>query len=197
MVCYFEPFGQYKKNSTTMIAHELKGRSSLPGIHYVKLPVVFGRAPAKALREIRAVSPDFVLCLGQNARARRLYIERVALNVNHTVFADNAGSRPFAEIINPGGAVGHWATMPYKKIMEVCAKNSISIKLSYFAGTYVCNNVLYMVLDAACREKLESKIGFIHVPAIKTRIKGKQSLECLSGAIEQIVRVLKYDSDIY
>lgn len=196
MLCYFEPFGLYKKNSTQMIARHLMEMNFFPDIHYVQLPVVFGRAGKKAMKHIKNKSPDIVLGLGQSGHARRLYIERVALNVNHTVFVDNAGNRPFIELINSQGPVAYWTTMPYKKIMEVCSKSSISIKLSHFAGTYVCNNVLYMLLDAVRREKMDTKVGFIHVPSIKTKKKGKCSLEYLAWAIQKILTVLKYEAEL-
>jgi pyroglutamyl-peptidase len=190
LLTYFEPFGLYKKNSTMMIARHLREKNTFPQVEYLQLPVVFGKAGQKVVRKMRESHYDFVLGLGMSPRARRLFIERIALNVNHTVFADNAGNRPFAEMINEKGSVAYWTTMPCKRIVEVCRENSVSIKQSFFAGTYVCNNLLYSILDAAHREKINARIGFIHVPSIKTKVKGKQSLEYLAGAIEKILALL-------
>lgn len=41
----------------------------------------------------------------------------------------------------------------------------ILAELSYSAGTYVCNAVFYSLMDEIERRKLNTRGGFIHVPA--------------------------------
>lgn len=186
----FEPFLGYKNNSSLQVARNIMERASPREVNYIELPVVFGDAARKVTAVMRETNPDYVLGLGQNAAAKKIAIERLALNVNHTLFRDNAGNKPFAESIVSGRTIAYWTTLPYKRIIAVFRENSIPFRLSYFAGTYVCNNVLFSLLDARKKDRGQTGVGFLHLPRVRTKKKGKLSLEYLSMVVEKALCAL-------
>lgn len=180
----FKPFLVYKSNSGTILAKEALSMMGKPGnITHTVLPVVFEKAGAQLVKLVKSSKPSLILGLGMHSRASHLYFERIALNVSHSIRSDNNRNKPHDQLINPCGPLAYETTMPYKGIEEICREKKVPFRLSFHAGTYVCNNVLYMLLDGLVRESIPARTGFLHVPRITTKAKGKLSLTAMSSVL--------------
>jgi len=64
----------------------------------------------------------------------------------------------------------------------------ISAKQNFFAGTYVCNNVLYGLLRYISKNDLDIKAGFIHVPLLDSQDPEGMELEKMIDAVEIAIK---------
>ncbi len=180
----FKPFLVYKSNSGTILAKDALAQMGKPeNITHVILPVIFEKAGAQLVKLVKSSKPSLILGLGMHSRASHLFFERIALNVSHSIKSDNNRNKPKDQLINPAGPLAHMTTMHYKDIEEICREKKVPFRLSFHAGTYVCNNVLYMLLDSLSRESFPVRAGFLHVPKITTKAKGKLSLAAMSSVL--------------
>ncbi len=164
LVSAFEPFGGSGRNSS------LDTMNSLPDILYgheivkITLPVVYGTC-GQCLREnIAEFSPAdlaAVLCLGQAAGRGAITPEYVAVNVRHARSADNAGVVCDLTPIG-GGADAYITGLPVGSMVEAMKKAGVPANISFTAGTYVCNDLMYAAVEV-CRP-LGIPAGFIHFP---------------------------------
>jgi hypothetical protein len=84
-------------------------------------------------------------------------------------FANPKGYKPEDEPIIMGGDAAYFSTLPVRKIADAISKEGIPSRVSYSAGAYVCNDVLYTLLSHYKNRK--TKIGFIHIPYSKEQNK--------------------------
>lgn len=193
LLSYFEPFDGFTSNSServvsSVLSHqfdnvELKG---------VELPVKFGEAWTHLKEAIDQVQPDFILPFGQAGRITEVHLERVAINLMDARIPDNAGYQPEEEKISESGPAAFFSTLPLKALIKhLHERDHKSVIISNTAGTYVCNSVMYQLLEYAHRHHLAA--GFIHVPTLPDQLRqGKPpkihgSLELSSAAIIELV----------
>jgi pyroglutamyl-peptidase len=165
----FEPFGGEKVNASAEVARRLHG--AVIGGHRVQaaiLPCVFGAAITGLKRQIHAVRPELVVCLGQAAGRAEITPERVALNVDDARIPDNAGRQPVDRPVVRGGPAAHWSTLPIKAIVRALQARGIPAAVSQTAGTFVCNHVFYGLMHALRRQR-RVRGGFIHLPVLPTQ----------------------------
>lgn len=146
LVTGFTPFGGEQINPSWEAARRLPNR--IGGAELIKheIPTEFdasGAALHKLLTELR---PDAVLCVGQYGGANCIRVERVAVNLRDARIADNAGKQPTDEPVVAGGPDAYFATIPTREIVDALREQNIPAQLSYSAGTFVCNNLLYCAL---------------------------------------------------
>ena len=140
LVTGFTPFGGEQINPSWEAARRLPNR--IGGAELIKheIPTEFdasGAALHKLLTELR---PDAVLCVG-----------RVAINLRDARIADNAGKQPTDEPVVAGGPDAYFATIPTREIVDALREQGIPAQLSYSAGTFVCNNLLYCALHESAQ----------------------------------------------
>ena len=170
LVTGFEPFGGMEANPTQQIVTSLH-RDAVPGveIHTLLLPVTYDECLNRAIAEIERLQPAAVISCGLYAGRAAVTPERVAINVKDTMaedpIPDNAGNRPVDEPISDGPD-GLFATLPVRAIRENIAAAGIPSFISNTAGTYICNNTMYGVLDHLRRNGPATTLaGFVHFPA--------------------------------
>lgn len=175
----FEPFGEDTVNPSW---ESVKGMSEeLEGITIAKLelPVVYDKV-AELLREaILKERPDAVICVGQAGGRTQVTPEMVALNLKDCRAADNEGAIFDGDPIREEGPAAYFTTIPVKKMVAAMQEAGIPASLSYCAGTYVCNNVMYHLLDFLAQEYPEVQGGFIHVPYECSQVAGRSSYASL------------------
>ena len=96
LVTSFEPFGGSPVNPTMAIAQELAAMPCATGSRaYAALPVVTGTGAGSTWATVEpiveALQPDAVVALGESAKADRINLERVAVNLRDARIADNSG----------------------------------------------------------------------------------------------------------
>ena len=126
------------------------------------IPVVFGESAKKVIDVARATSPDVILCVGQAGGREAITPEMVGINLRYAKIPDNKGNQPRDEKILDDGENAYFTTIPARKIAEEISKKGIASKVSYSAGAYVCNDVIYSLL--AEFHETDTRVGFIHVP---------------------------------
>ena len=151
LVTGFTPFGGEQINPSWEAARRLPNR--IGGAELIKheIPTEFdasGAALHKLLTELR---PDAVLCVGQYGGANCIRVERVAINLRDARIADNAGKQPTDEPVVAGGPDAYFATIPTREIVDALREQGIPAQLSYSAGTFVCNNLLYCALHESAQ----------------------------------------------
>jgi len=180
LVTGFNPFGKHRRNPTQVLARDADRRSIGGAVLSGRvLATEFRRCDRmieKALREIR---PDAVLMFGLAANRKKISLECVALNVDHTETPDNAGRRPWRRAIDPRGPALLEATLPIDRMHAALKRAKVPVSVSYHAGTYVCNHAFYRALRRAGR----ARVAFIHVPERAKPGRLRRALDALVRAI--------------
>ncbi len=161
LVTAFEPFGGEDTNAS------LEALTALPdkladGTSVVKLvlPVVFGRCGQVLLEGVTAHCPEVILSLGMAAGRDRITPEVFAVNARYATLPDNAGQVYTAlSPIFPDGAAAYRSTLPVQEMVTRLQENGIAAGLSFSAGSYVCNDLFYALMELAT-----VPAGFVHVP---------------------------------
>ncbi|MBR3098431.1 MAG: pyroglutamyl-peptidase I [Clostridia bacterium] len=184
LVTAFEPFGGEKTNASfeavRLLPEELCGfvvRKEL-------LPVVFGMAGEKVVSLVEELKPSLVLCTGVAGGRTAVTPEKIAVNWRQARIPDNEGNQPEAERIDPAGPDGIFSGLPVERIVEELREKGYPAEVSYTAGTYVCNDVFYLLMDHLRKTGLEIPAGFIHVPPESVL----DSVRCVE-ALETALRV--------
>lgn len=149
------------------------------------LPTVYGKAAELAMAKIAETSPFAVVCVGQAGGREAVTPEVIGINLREASIPDNEGNLFMGERIDAEGADGIFSTLPVRKMRDAIKEKGLPSKLSYSAGAFVCNDLLYTLLRRS--EGSGVKVGFIHVPYLPEQAKqGEPSLalEDIAGALE-------------
>ena len=169
LITGFEPFGGEKINPSWEAVKALPGKINDYELIKLCLPVVFGEAAEIAVREAEKHSPDAILSIGQAGGRAAITPELVAINLRHAKIPDNKGNQPKDEPIIEGGAAAYFSTLPVRKMADAISSVGIESGLSYSAGAYVCNDLLYTILSHF--DGTKTKAAFIHIPYCKEQDK--------------------------
>jgi pyroglutamyl-peptidase len=182
LVTGFEPFGGRTENASWEAVRRLPEQIGAYSIVKKRLPTVFGQAAEQAVQAAQDVSPAFVLCVGEAGTGKRLHLEQIGINLRCATIPDNAGAQPMNQPIRPDGADGYFATIPVQTAVTELRQMGVPVDVSYSAGTYVCNDLLYSVLYA--HRNTPVKCGFIHVP---TDMEYEELSDYLCKIVAQVV----------
>ena len=161
----FEPFLGHALNPTEKIVTELAGQKiNESEIIGEVLPVAFSTSATRLIELFEKHQPDAVIMLGLAAGRNRITPERVAINCNDGE-VDNEGERQQDAPIKAEGPDAYFSTLPIRKIVNALTDAAIPATISNTAGTYLCNNVMYHMLDYLSERSLNCPAGFIHIPA--------------------------------
>ena len=182
LITGFEPFGGEAFNPSWEAVLRLP--DAINGYTLTKrlLPVVFGQAANEAIAAANELSPDVILCIGQAGGRAAVTPELIGINLRHASIPDNSGLQPQDEPIVLGGATAYFSNLPVRKIAEAIHSSGVLSQVSYSAGAYVCNELLYTLLSHF--ENSATRVGFIHIPYCTEQ--NKQP----SMPLEQIVKAL-------
>ena len=171
LVTGFTPFGGEQINPSWEAARRLPNR--IGGAELIKheIPTEFDASGAALHALLAELRPDAVLCVGQYGGANGIRVERVTVNLRDARIADNAGAQPVDEPVVPGGPDAYFATVPTRGIVDALREAGIPAQLSYSAGTFVCNNLLYCALHESARRYPAMRCGFLHVPFLPEQAK--------------------------
>lgn len=165
LITGFEPFGGEEINPSWEAVSRLPDQIGEYALTKLRIPVVFGEAAECVLQAAKALHPDVILCIGQAGGRNAITPELVAINLRYAKIPDNAGYQPKDEPILEGGACAYFSTLPMRKIAEAINASGISSQMSYSAGAYVCNDLLYTLL--AYFDGMPTRVGFLHIPYSK------------------------------
>jgi pyroglutamyl-peptidase len=167
----FDPFGGDTINPSWEAVSRLHGEA-IAGRRIVaaQLPTTFAGAPKVLRAALRRHAPDLVLCVGQAGGRAALSLERVAINVNDARIPDNAGAQPVDTPVVKRGPAAYFTTLPIKAMHADLHSAGIPAEISQAAGTFVCNQVFYVLMHALAGTRVRG--GFVHIPYLPEQVKG-------------------------
>lgn len=164
LITGFEPFGGESVNPAYEAVKLLPDMAGDIQIVKMEIPTVFGEVGKVVETGILQHQPDAVICVGQAGRRADIGVERVAINLVEASIPDNAGNQPMDVKVQEDGDTAYFATIPVKAMVKNIKDHGIPASISYTAGTYVCNSVMYDLLYLIDRKYPSIRGGFIHVP---------------------------------
>lgn len=182
LVTGFEPFGGERINPSWEIVRALPETIGGHRVEKLLVPTEFGRSVQVTAKAIDKLRPELVLCIGQAGGRSCMSVERVAINVDDARIADNAGRQPVDERIRRGAPAAHFCTLPVKAMVAAITRAGIPAEVSNSAGTFVCNHLLYGILDYISGKTLAVQAGFMHVPYIEAQVLDKPDTPAMALA---------------
>ena len=190
LITGFDPFGGETVNPAWEAVRRLPDTIGGWRLTKLEIPTVFGAASRKVLDAAREVQPDVILCIGQAGGRKAITPEMVAINLRHARIADNAGQQPQDEPVAQDGPAAYFATVPVRAMAQAAEDAGLPAAVSYSAGTYVCNDLIYHVLHRY--NGTDTKACFIHVPFIPEQTEDKPSMELgtIAKALEIAIKAI-------
>ena len=162
LITGFEPFGGESVNPSWEAVTRLPDTLGDYQLTKLRIPVVFGEAAEEVLTVADKLSPDIIICIGQAGGRSAITPELVGINLRHAPIPDNKGNKPQDERIDPNDADAYFSTLPVRKMAEAITAVGVPAQVSYSAGAYVCNDVIYTLLSRY--KGSQTRVGFIHIP---------------------------------
>lgn len=184
----FEPFGGENVNPSWEAVKLLPEEIGGARIFRVCLPVEYQGSMRRAQEEFGHIMPDAVISVGQAGGRRGLSLERVALNIDDATVPDNAGVLLRDAPIRRGAPSAYFSTLPLRRLESALSAAGLEAHLSNTAGTYVCNHLMFSVLDYISVRMLNVRAGFVHVPYIPSQCRYRPDVPYME--LEDIVRGL-------
>lgn len=197
LVTGFDPFGGEAINPALEAVKQLPSVIEGADIVTVEIPTVFGKCAAVVKAAIEQHQPDVVINVGQAGGRFAVTPERVAINLDDARIPDNEGNQPLDTPIQATGAAAYFTQLPVKAIVEAIKNAGLPSAVSYSAGTFVCNHIMYQVQYLIATDYPTMKGGFIHVPFIPQQVVAKPNqpsmsvtdiVTALTKALEAVVR---------
>ena len=197
LVTGFDPFGGEPINPAIESVKRLPDNIEGAEIIKLEIPTVRKKSLEKIEEAINEHNPDIILSIGQAGGRFDISIERVGINLDDFRIPDNEGNQIIDEPIFPDGENSYFVKLPVKAMVQNIQKNNIPASVSYTAGTFVCNHVLYGVLYLIEKKYKGKKSGFIHIPFLPQQVVDKRNMPSmelntivkgLTAAIEAIVK---------
>ena len=172
LITGFDPFGGENINPSWEAVKELPDHIGDWQITKMEIPTVFGAAADQVIAAAEGLQPNAILCIGQAGGRAAVTPEVVAINLQEARIPDNRGNQPMNTPVVKGGPAAYFATVPVREMVQTIQAASIPAALSYSAGTFVCNDVLYRLLHHF--DGTATQAGFIHVPYLPQQAKENQ-----------------------
>ena len=189
LITGFEPFGGEMTNPSWDALVNIPCTVGEYELIKLNIPVVFGRSAEIVIAKAEEMQVDAILCIGQAGGRDAVTPEMIGINLRHASIPDNDGNEPIDERIDKDGAAAYFTTFSARKISEAINSIGICSRVSYSAGAYVCNDVIYSLLRHF--DGCDVKIGFIHVPYSADQNKEpSMPLEMIQRAIIKSIEVL-------
>lgn len=185
LITGFDPFGGETVNPSWEAVRLLPERIGEYDLTKLQIPTEFSRASEAVLMAAEALQPDAILCVGQAGGRAGITPEVVGINLREARIPDNGGAQPVNEPVVKNGPAAYFATLPVREMVKALSDRGIPASLSYSAGAFVCNDVLYSVLHRYSGTR--TLAGFIHVPFLPEQAKegvASMALETIAEALE-------------
>ena len=170
----FEPFDQDPVNPSWEAVRRLDGVHLCTDVQMVarQLPCAFATAGEYLAQLIDELQPAMVIAIGLGPGRSTISMERVAINVNDARIPDNLGEQPIDTPVVVDGPAAYFTTLPIKAMVKAVREAGVAASVSQTAGTFVCNQVFYLLQHALAATSVRS--GFIHVPLLPEQVTGSQ-----------------------
>jgi pyroglutamyl-peptidase len=156
----FEPYDQWSSNSSwETIVELLRVRGTIPNVITRRYPVSLTRFQERLEVDL-ARGFDSIIHLGQAPGISQIHLEAIAINVAGVTEAEGAD---FGDLV-VGGPVGYRSKFPLGAWASYLRQSGIPARVSYHAGTYLCNAALYLSHHWLETHGKAGRVAFIHLP---------------------------------
>ena len=176
LITGFDPFGGESVNPAREAVLRLPDALGGYEITKLEIPTVFGLAAETVLQAAEELCPHAILCVGQAGGRSAVTPEVVAINLREASIPDNAGNMPVNTPVMENAPAAYFATLPVRDMVQAVKERGIPCALSYTAGTFVCNDLLYTLLHRY--RDTDVRVGFVHIPYLPEQAReGKPFME--------------------
>ena len=162
LITGFEPFGGEEINPSWEAVLRLPEKIGGYALTKLRIPVLFEKSAEMLIKQAEEMQADVILSVGQAGGRNAITPELVGINLRHASIPDNGGNSPMDEPIILDGANAYFSTLPVRKMSDAIRRAGMPSQVSYSAGAYVCNDVIYTLL--AHFQNSQTRVGFIHIP---------------------------------
>ncbi|MEE2789935.1 MAG: pyroglutamyl-peptidase I [Myxococcota bacterium] len=148
------------ENPTARIVRDLDRRGG--ALRGIVLPVSFAETKRLFVHALNRSEPTIWIGLGYAPHRACIDFEVIALNVEAAQRPDNDGDQPCRRPILADETVAYESGLSYEEPIAALNERNVSAKVSFHAGTFLCNQVFYL----GCHHLGADKAGFIHVPPL-------------------------------
>lgn len=189
LVTGFDPFGKEILNPSLEAVKKLP--ENILGAKIIKLevPTVFQKSTEVLKQAVIVDKPDVVVNVGQAGGRSCVTLERIAINLEDATIPDNEGNQPVEKPIRKEGPAAYFSTLSLKEMVEQMKLAGYPVSISNTAGTFVCNHLMYQLLDLSAKSYPKMLAGFIHVPYIPQQVVNKPQLPSMD--LETIAKSLE------
>lgn len=190
LITGFDPFGGESINPAWEAVRLLPDVIRDFELVKLEIPTVFGAAAQVVIDKAEEIHPDAIISVGQAGGRAAVTPEMVGINLRYASIPDNMGALPCDILIAEGGPAAYFSTLPVRAMAKAICDAGLPGAVSYSAGSFVCNDVLYSLLHRF--DGTAVRAGFIHVPFLPEQTVDKPSLPldktiaALCAAIEAI-----------
>lgn len=178
LITGFDPFGGEHCNPAWEAVRRLPNELGAFTLEKLEIPTVYTEAAEAVLRGAAQCHPDVILCIGQAGGRNALTPELIAVNHRHAASPDNRGTVIREAAILDGAPVAYLSTLPVYRMADAANDKNVPTRVSYSAGTFVCNDTLYRLLHHFC--DTGTRVGFVHVPYLPVQTEGKPGVPSMS-----------------
>lgn len=191
LITGFDPFGGESVNPAFEAVKLLPDEIAGAKIIKLEIPTVFSKSAVAVETAIKEHNPDVVINVGQAGGRSCVTVEKVAINLAEARIPDNDGEQPLDVPLQEDGETAYFTTLPIKAMVKNVREHQLPCHISYTAGTYVCNAVMYNVLHMTKKNYPNIRAGFIHVPYATEQVVDKPNgTACMP--LEAIAKSLEY-----
>lgn len=163
LVTAFDAFGQDSSNASFELLKALPNTVKNHVILKLQVPTVRYECYNVIKKFLENEEVDYIIALGQASGSKEIRFEKVAINLDDFRIQDNQKNQPIDEFIVEKAPLAYFSKLPIKHLQKILIENQIPAIISYSAGTFVCNHLMFSLLHY-----YEGNSGFIHVPKIKS-----------------------------
>jgi pyroglutamyl-peptidase len=166
----FEPYDRWAENASWLALVELtRELPATPRVVTRRYPVDFQAAQAR-LEDDLAAEYDFVLHLGQAPGISRVHLEAIGVNIGGLSSQSPDEHQPLVV----GGPAAYRSELPLASWSSKIRAAGIPCQVSYHAGTYLCNALLYLTHHMVATRKLRTRAAFVHLPLAPEQVLGER-----------------------
>lgn len=188
LITGFEPFDGKTVNPSWEAVRQLPDRIGDYELCKLNIPTVYGEAARLVLEKAQRIGADVIISVGQAGGRDAVTPERIAVNIRDARIPDNAGVLCRGQRVAEDGPAAYFSTLPVEAMSQAIRDVGISSAVSNTAGCYVCNDVLYTLLNKYNGTAV--RVGFIHVPYLPEQgmpnLPLEKTVEALTAAIAVI-----------
>jgi pyroglutamyl-peptidase len=164
----FEPYDRWQENASWLALVELtKDLPVGPKVVTRRYPVDFEVARARLFEDL-AADYDFALHVGQAPGIGRIHLEAIGVNVGGQITQQPDEFQPLVS----DGPVAYRSALPLREWSAKIRELGIPCQVSYHAGTYLCNALLYLTHHIVHERRLKTRAAFIHLPLAPQQVLG-------------------------